>query len=106
MKALYVCGPVLVYLGDLPALEERAAQCAALAAHFGEMERGYAAATELRVWVLRGDLEQVVSRVEAQLATDWREKPSPCSLWRPWSSAPTTRSPRAVSRKPSPGWTS
>ncbi|MFE0175837.1 ATP-binding protein [Streptomyces sp. NPDC059002] len=74
VKALYVCGPVLVYLGDLPALEERAAECTALAGHFGDAERRYAAATELRVSVMRGDLAQVVSRVEAQLATDWREE--------------------------------
>ncbi|GGM14235.1 hypothetical protein GCM10010129_68010 [Streptomyces fumigatiscleroticus] len=75
VKALYAIGPVLVYLGDLPALQERAAECTALAAHFGDTERSYAAATELRVWVLRGDLAQVVSRVEAQLATNWREEP-------------------------------
>ncbi|GGZ30894.1 ATP-binding protein [Streptomyces poonensis] len=75
VKALYASGPVLVYLGDLPALEQRAAECTTLAAHFGDTERSYAAATELRVSVLRGDLTQVVSRVEAQLATDWREQP-------------------------------
>ncbi|MFD9903595.1 ATP-binding protein [Streptomyces sp. NPDC059063] len=75
VKALYASGPVLVYLGDLPALEERAAECTALAARFGDTERSYAAATELRVSVLRGELTQVLSQVEAQLATDWREKP-------------------------------
>ncbi|MGD6747798.1 ATP-binding protein [Streptomyces sp. BH106] len=75
VKALYVCGPVLTYLGDLPALEERAAECTALAARFGDTERRRAAATELRVWVLRGDTEEVLSRVEAVLATDWRAQP-------------------------------
>ncbi|WP_052869717.1 ATP-binding protein [Streptomyces niger] len=75
VKALYASGQVLVYLGDLPALEERAAECTALAAHFGDTERSYAAATDLRVLTLRGDLAQAVSRAEAQLATDWREKP-------------------------------
>ncbi|MEU6824058.1 hypothetical protein ABZ921_25795 [Streptomyces atriruber] len=75
VKALYASGPVLVYLGDLPALEERAAECTALATRYGDIEQGYAAATELRVSVLRGDSEQVVSRVEAQLVTDWRDEP-------------------------------
>ncbi|WP_346095704.1 hypothetical protein [Streptomyces olivaceiscleroticus] len=75
VKALYASGQVLVYLGDLPALEERAAECTALAAHFGDTERSYAAATDLRVLTLRGDLAQAMSRAEAQLATDWREKP-------------------------------
>ncbi|MEU6120251.1 hypothetical protein ABZ840_37645, partial [Streptomyces sp. NPDC047117] len=75
VKALYVSGPVLLCLGDLAALEERAAECTALAAHFGDTERIYAAATELRVSVMHGDLAQVVSRVEALLATDWREQP-------------------------------
>ncbi|MBZ4014591.1 ATP-binding protein, partial [Streptomyces purpurogeneiscleroticus] len=74
-KALYACGPVLVYLGDLPALEERAAECTALAAHFGDTERSYAAHADLRVSTLRGDLAQAVSQAEAQLATDWREGP-------------------------------
>ncbi|MEV0602581.1 hypothetical protein AB0I82_25250 [Streptomyces sp. NPDC050315] len=74
-KALYACGPLLVYLGDLPALEERAAECAALAAQFGDTERTYATATDLRVASLRGDLAQGVSLAEALLATDWREKP-------------------------------
>ncbi|MEU7039595.1 regulator [Streptomyces varsoviensis] len=75
VRALYVSGPVLLCLGDLPALEERAAECTALAARFGAAERACAAATELRVWVLRGDTEQVLSRAEAQLATDWRAEP-------------------------------
>ncbi|MGW2341667.1 ATP-binding protein [Streptomyces sp. NPDC001661] len=75
VRALYVCGPVLVYLGDLPALEERAAECTALAARFGDTERRCAAANELRVLVMRGDAEQVLSRVEALLATGWREEP-------------------------------
>ncbi|MFI8996789.1 ATP-binding protein [Streptomyces sp. NPDC053542] len=75
VKVLYASGQVLVYLGDLAALEERAAECTALAAHFGDTERSYAAATDLRVSTLRGDLEQTVARAEAYLATDWREKP-------------------------------
>ncbi|MFD3579866.1 ATP-binding protein [Streptomyces sp. NPDC058644] len=75
VKALYACGQLVLFLGDLPALEERAAECTALAAHLGDTERSYAAATELRVLQLRGDLAQTVSRVEAQLATDWREEP-------------------------------
>ncbi|GGV72363.1 hypothetical protein GCM10010277_85130 [Streptomyces longisporoflavus] len=75
VNALYACGQVLLYLGDLPALEERAAECTALAAHFGDTEQSYAAATELRAWALRGDLAQTVSRARAQLATDWREQP-------------------------------
>ncbi|MGW5732158.1 MULTISPECIES: ATP-binding protein [Streptomyces] len=75
VKALYACGQLLLYLGDLPALEERAAECTALAARFGDTERGYAAATELRVSAVRGDLESTVARAEAQLATDWREQP-------------------------------
>ncbi|WP_030258882.1 hypothetical protein [Streptomyces violens] len=75
VKALYTCGQVLLYLGDLPALEERAAECTTLAAHFGDTERSYAAATELRVSALRGDLAQTVSGAEAQLATDWRDQP-------------------------------
>ncbi|MER7395480.1 regulator [Streptomyces sp. NPDC000151] len=74
-KALHACGQLLCFLGDLPALEERAAESAALAAHFGDSERMYATATELRVASLRGDLTQGVSLAEAQLATDWREKP-------------------------------
>ncbi|MFZ3565966.1 ATP-binding protein [Streptomyces sp. BH097] len=75
VRALYVCGPVLVYLGDVPALEERAAECTALAAHFGDTERRWAAATELRVWVMRGDVQHVLSLVESLLATDWRAEP-------------------------------
>ncbi|MCQ4213870.1 ATP-binding protein [Streptomyces longispororuber] len=75
VKALYVSGPVLVYLGDLEALEERAIECTALAAHFGDTERRYAAATELRVSVMRGDRGQVLARAQAQLDTDWRERP-------------------------------
>ncbi|MFC6063634.1 ATP-binding protein [Streptomyces ochraceiscleroticus] len=75
VKALYVCGQVVLHLGDLPALEARAAECTALAAHFGDAERRYAAATELRALALRGDLAQTVSQAEVLLATDWREKP-------------------------------
>ncbi|MEB3964283.1 hypothetical protein OKJ48_29190 [Streptomyces kunmingensis] len=75
VKALYACGPLLIYQGDLPALQERAAECTALAAHFGDTERSYAAATEQVKSVLAGDLEQAVSQGEALLATDWREKP-------------------------------
>lgn len=74
-RALYASGPVLVYLGDLPALEERAAECTALAASFGETEQTYATATELRVAALRGDLALGVSLAEDLLATDWREGP-------------------------------
>ncbi|WP_371524934.1 hypothetical protein OG302_01355 [Streptomyces sp. NBC_01283] len=75
VKALYACGPVLVYLGDLNALEERAVECSALAARFGDTERSYAAATELRVAALRGELAQTVALAEAQLATNWRDEP-------------------------------
>lgn len=75
VKALYVCGAVLLHLGDLPALADRAAECTALAARFGDTERRYASATELRTSMLRGDLAQTVSRAEDLLATNWREKP-------------------------------
>ncbi|MGP3776383.1 ATP-binding protein [Streptomyces sp. SDT5-1] len=75
VKALYASGPVLVYLGDLPALEDRSAECTALAARYGETERDWAAATELRVAALSGDLERTVSLAEERLATDWREAP-------------------------------
>ncbi|MEW2529069.1 hypothetical protein [Streptomyces sp. NPDC047071] len=75
VKALYACGLLLLYLGDLPALEERAAECAALAADFGGTERTYAASTDLRVSALRGDLEQTVAQAEALLTPDWREQP-------------------------------
>ncbi len=87
-KALYASGPVLVYLGDLPALEERAAECTALAASSfdpstpsgssgssNETEQTYAKATELRVAALRGDLTLGVSLAEELLATDWRARP-------------------------------
>ncbi|MGI5466241.1 ATP-binding protein [Streptomyces sp. CA-132043] len=74
-KALYTCGTLLLHLGDLPALEECAAECTALAAHFGETERTYATATDLRVAALRGDPARTVSLAETLLATDWREKP-------------------------------
>ncbi|MEU7487095.1 AAA family ATPase [Streptomyces sp. NPDC042319] len=74
VKALYASGLVLLYLGDPPALKERAAECTALAAHFGDTERIYAAATALRASVMSGDLEQAMSRAEALLATDWRER--------------------------------
>ncbi|WLW57522.1 ATP-binding protein [Streptomyces sp. YU58] len=74
-KALYACGTLLLLLGDLPALEKCAAECTALAAHFGDTERQYATATDLRVAALRGDPVQTVSLAEALLVTDWREKP-------------------------------
>ncbi|MCF3124371.1 LuxR family transcriptional regulator [Streptomyces arenae] len=75
VKALYASGPVLVYLGDLAALKDRAAECNALAAHFGDMERKYADSADLRVSSMSGDLAQAVAQAKAQLATDWREKP-------------------------------
>ncbi|MFJ8825429.1 ATP-binding protein [Streptomyces sp. NPDC102467] len=75
VKALYACGPLLVYLGDLPALEARAAECTALAAPFSAMEQSYATATQLRVAALRGDLTQGVSLAKTLLAIDWRETP-------------------------------
>ncbi|MEV0599642.1 hypothetical protein AB0I82_10135 [Streptomyces sp. NPDC050315] len=74
-KALYACGVLLLLLGDLPALEKCAAESTALAAHFGDTEREYATATDLRVAAMRGDPVQTVSLAEALLATDWREKP-------------------------------
>ncbi|WP_306318552.1 MULTISPECIES: hypothetical protein [unclassified Streptomyces] len=74
-KALDACGTLLINLGDLPALEECAAECTALAARLGDTERIYARAAELRVAALRGDRAQTLSLAEALLATDWREKP-------------------------------
>ncbi|MGA4844193.1 ATP-binding protein [Streptomyces sp. G45] len=75
VTALYACGLLLLYLGDLPALEERAAECAALAARFGDRERTYAASTALRTSALRGDLERTVAQAEALLPAGWREQP-------------------------------
>ncbi|MEU6820674.1 hypothetical protein ABZ921_08605 [Streptomyces atriruber] len=75
VKALYACGLLLISLGDLPALEERAAECTALAAHFGVTERSYAAATQQLRSALRGDEVQPVPRAEAHPATDGRAAP-------------------------------
>ncbi|MEV5981935.1 NB-ARC domain-containing protein [Streptomyces sp. NPDC052114] len=75
VQALYVASQVLLYLGDLTGLQERAAECSALAARFGETERAQAVAAELRVAAMRGDPARVVSLVEKLLATPWRRRP-------------------------------
>ncbi|MCF3119017.1 hypothetical protein IPZ68_04735 [Streptomyces arenae] len=75
VQALYIASHVLLYLGDVSGLEERAAECSALAARFGESERAQAAAAELRVAAMRGDPVRLASLVEELLATPWRRRP-------------------------------
>ncbi|WP_063792430.1 ATP-binding protein [Streptomyces atriruber] len=74
-KALYANGQSLFLLGDLPALEECAAEGTALAARLGDTEGRYTALNGLRLATLHGDPDRVVTLAEDMLATDWREKP-------------------------------
>ncbi|POX36529.1 LuxR family transcriptional regulator [Streptomyces sp. Ru73] len=75
VKALYACSQLLLYLGDLPGIEDRTAACAALAARFGDAERSLATAADLRLAVLRGDTAQTLSLAEKLLAAPWRQRP-------------------------------
>ncbi|MFJ8825405.1 ATP-binding protein [Streptomyces sp. NPDC102467] len=60
LKALYAQALVLTELGDLPALEERSAECTALAARFGEAEDSLAKSAAVVTAALRGDAVTVL----------------------------------------------
>ncbi|WP_338702601.1 NB-ARC domain-containing protein [Streptomyces sp. Q6] len=80
LKALYALGLALTELGDLPALEECAAEAVPLAARFGEEEDSLAKSVVAVAAALRGDVATVLDVTDALHARHSRSLDSMLSL--------------------------